>query len=179
MSPDNPAPSTTLSILHVLGAAGSEVREEYVAELGTDAPIPQTFVSLADRTPLSSVMTREVVCVTPEVRIEVVAKLLEEQRISGVPVVDQHARPVGVLSRTDLVAHGCHPSKAALVRDIMMPVAFALPEGAALSHAIALMAAEGIHRVPVVGADGAVVGIVSTMDVVRWLARTGGHAVPA
>jgi CBS domain-containing protein len=38
------------------------------------------------------------------------------------------------------------------------------------------MAYEGVHRVPVVAADGRVVGILSSLDVVRWLAH---HGVPA
>ena len=44
-------------------------------------------------------------------------------------------------------------------------------------HAAALMAYENIHRVPVVAADGAVIGIVSAMDIVRWVAEQDGYVV--
>ncbi len=59
-----------------------------------------------------------------------------------------------------------------------MPKAFTLPASATLSRAAALMAFEGIHRVPVVSTDGRVVGIVSSLDVARWLARNDGYIAP-
>ena len=134
--------------------------------------------SAADRTPLSEVMTGDVFCVRPGVTIEVVAELLTEHGITGVPVVDEAGRAIGVISKTDLV-QARHDRLGETAADIMMPIAFTLPENASLSHAAALMAYEGIHRLPVVAADGSVVGIVSAMDVVRWLARTDGYLVPA
>jgi len=54
---------------------------------------------------------------------------------------------------------------------------FALPEDATLSQASALMAYEGIHRLPVTCAEGKVVGIVSTLDILRWLAEQDGYLV--
>ena len=133
--------------------------------------------SEADRTPLSEVMTGDVLCVRPAVSIEAVAELLTEHGITGVPVVDESGRAIGIISKTDLV-QARHDRLGAVAADIMMPIAFTLPENATLSHAAALMAYEGIHRLPVVAADGSVVGIVSAMDVVRWLARSDGYLVP-
>jgi signal-transduction protein with cAMP-binding, CBS, and nucleotidyltransferase domain len=40
------------------------------------------------------------------------------------------------------------------------------------------MAFEGIHRLPVVGASDQVVGLVSSLDVLRWLAQRSGYLVP-
>lgn len=37
------------------------------------------------------------------------------------------------------------------------------------------MAWEGIHRLPVCGPAGDVIGIVSTRDVARWVARVTGQ----
>ena len=132
--------------------------------------------SAADRTPLSEVMTADVMCVRPAVSIEAVAELLTERGITGVPVVDEAGRAIGIISKTDLVA-ARHDRLGETAADIMMPIAFTLPENATLSHAAALMAYEGIHRLPVVAVDGSVVGIVSAMDVVRWLARSDGYLV--
>jgi CBS-domain-containing membrane protein len=39
------------------------------------------------------------------------------------------------------------------------------------------MAAEGVHHLPVIGDHGRVVGLVSTLDVTRWLARQSGYDV--
>src|SRR5262249_50102003 len=64
------------------------------------------------------------------------------------------------------------------VGDIMVPLAFALPESASIAQAAALMAYEGVHRVPVVSTSREVVGLISSLDVLRWLAQRSGFLVP-
>ena len=131
----------------------------------------------AERTPLSAVMTANVTCVQPDLRVDSLLFLLIQQGIGGAPVVDRDGRPLGVVSRADLVRLSLDPQEDATVADIMMPIAFTLAEGASVSQAAALMAYEDVHRVPVVSADGVVVGIVSSLDIVRWLARHDGFLV--
>src|SRR4029079_18434500 len=62
--------------------------------------------SIADRTPVSAIMTTDVICVQPDVSIESVTRLLLERGISGVPVVDADGVPVGLVSKTDLLREG-------------------------------------------------------------------------
>ena len=68
----------------------------------------------------------------------------------------------------------------ATVADIMMPIVFALPENATVAKASALMVFEGVHRIPVVSSGGQVVGILSSLDILGWLAGTpvGSSAAP-
>lgn len=160
--------------------------------------------SATDRTPVSAVMTARVLAVRPDVSLEALADLLLDRGIGGAPVVDEAGRPVGVVSKTDLmrehlmagetgesVTPGWHPSRAhfqvevgrgfhgaaapASVADVMTPTAFTLSEDAPVAEAAALMAFEGVHRVPVVGGDGRVVGIVTSLDVLRWVAQREGY----
>jgi CBS domain-containing protein len=133
------------------------------------------FSSAADCTPLSDVMSGDVVCVLPDLGLVELTELLLELNIGGAPVVDDDCRPLGVVSRTDILGA---PRQDVTVADIMMPMAFTLPESASLSRAAALMAFEGVHRIPVVSNQGHVVGIVSSLDVSRWLARNDGYAGP-
>ena len=67
-----------------------------------------------------------------------------------------------------------------IIADIMMPVVFALPENATVAKASSLMVFEGVHRIPVVSSDGQVVGILSSLDILGWLASTpvGSSAAP-
>jgi CBS domain-containing protein len=51
----------------------------------------------------------------------------------------------------------------------MMPLALTLDEHATLAHAASLMTLEDLHHVMVVSCSGALIGIVSAKDVVRWL----------
>jgi CBS domain-containing protein len=133
------------------------------------------FSSAADRTPLSEVMTRDVVCVLPDLRLADLTELFLVKNISGAPVVDGACRPLGVVSKTDLVGGF---AEGATVADVMMPVAFTLPESATVSRAAALMAFEGIHRIPIVSSENRVIGIISSLDVARWLAQNDGYIAP-
>jgi CBS domain-containing protein len=69
-----------------------------------------------------------------------------------------------------------HPHVTA--RDIMMPFVLRLPESAAIDEAAALMAVEGVHRIMVTSPSNEVVGVVSALDVLRWLAERDGYALP-
>ena len=84
---------------------------------------------------------------------------------------------LGVVSKTDLLRHGVTPEGR--VRDIMTSVSFTLHEDQSLSKASALMAYEGIHRLPVVDAAGKVVGLLSSLDILHWLACKTGNSVPS
>jgi CBS domain-containing protein len=154
--------------------------------------------SAADRVAIADVMTRDVVCVTRDVTMESLTTLLLDRRISAAPVVDDAGYPIGVVSKTDLVRErwenvdsvtsdgedkelledGLHVAHVlpTLVADLMMPLAFTLREDEPLSRAAAVMDVEGVHHLPVVSADGKLVGMLSSLDFVRWIARQSAFA---
>lgn len=136
------------------------------------APPPPTTetAEVRERSPrLASVMTADVVCVRPDLEVAALRVLLANQPFSGTPVVDEEGRPVGVISQTDL-ARAELMGVGAKVSDVMTPMPLSLAENAPLSVAVAHMATEDLHRIAVVDTSGRVVGIISTLDVVRWLA---------
>jgi CBS domain-containing protein len=151
---------------------------------------------------VAGIMTRAVYCVRPDVGIDLLATLFLEHSVSGFPVVDPAGRPVGIVSKTDLLRYfhdhagdltsdrdedevlaelggGFHAVRVmgASTRDIMMPIVFALAEDAPIARAAALMAGEGVHRLPILDGDGKVCGILSSLDIVRWLAVEAGYPV--
>jgi CBS domain-containing protein len=128
--------------------------------------------SAADRIAISEVMHRDVTCVSREVTIEALTSLFLERNISAAPVVDADGQPIGIVSKTDLLREPHH----ARVEDIMMSMAFTLAEDEPLSRAAAVMDAERVHHLPIVGADGRVVGILSSLDFVRWIAGQSAFA---
>lgn len=155
--------------------------------------------AILDRTPVAEVMTGDVLAVRPDVSVETLTGLLLERRIGGAPVVDEHGRPIGIVTGTDLITDrylagdtaedagvrggrvgtegaGVHATALASgsVAEVMTPIAFTIPERTPVSRAAALMTVRGVHRLVVVAEDGRVSGVVTTTDVVRWLARRGG-----
>ncbi len=159
-------------------------------------------------TPLSQIMTKAVICVRPDTPLDDVMDLLVRHSISGVPVVDAEGRALGIVSRTDAlraarergdteevrtltarphdrgsegVERGSHVYEpvATTAGDVMSAVVLALHESSNIGQGAALMAFEGVHRLPVVGDGGEVVGILSALDVLRWLGRHSGYLIPS
>jgi CBS domain-containing protein len=56
----------------------------------------------------------------------------------------------------------------------MLALAFSLDERATIAQAAAMMAIEDLHHVPIVSVEGRLIGVVSSLDIVRWLARNDG-----
>ena len=131
--------------------------------------------TLAERTAISTIMTADVWCAREDLELERLRALLVQRSVSGAPVVDGAGRCIGVVSTADLARAR---ADAVTVRDVMARVTFVLPDNASISQAAALMAVEHIHRVPIVTDDGRVAGIVSSIDVLAWLARQDGYVVP-
>jgi CBS-domain-containing membrane protein len=128
--------------------------------------------------PISRIMTRKVVCARPEMDASLLRARLIERGVSGAPVVDDWGRVVGVVSRSDLIEHEVTSERSGkTVGDIMMPMAFTLPPDAPIAQAAALMAYEGVRRLIVVDGRGCVVGLVSALDVARWLGWCARYAV--
>jgi CBS-domain-containing membrane protein len=112
------------------------------------------------------IMTREVVSARPSAKIEEITRVLYVHGISGLPVLDEQHRVVGMVTEADILAR---QRGQRLVQEIMSSPAFVVSEETPLEEIAALLTRERIKRVPVVR-EGKLVGIVSRADVVRALA---------
>jgi CBS domain-containing protein len=149
---------------------------------GQHLPLDSVLALLLEHVKVGEVMSHDVVCAEESLDAHQLAELLVRHRFGGLPVVDAEGRPLGIVSKTDLLreAHetlGWSPPKGP-VSELMTQSAFGLPEQASLAQAAALMAFEHIHRAPILSDDGKVVGIVTPMDIARWLAQRAGYAIP-
>jgi CBS domain-containing protein len=158
-----------------------ETSKGIFVDCDTEADVPRT--ELVDPPPedeervhtVADVMITDVVCVTPQLSLSELVQLFLEHEISGAPVLEG-ARVVGMVSKTDVVrAFEGQPMRVA---DLMTQVTLVLPAATTLEHAAAVMAYEGMHRVPVVSDTNEVVGLVTSLDLLRWVARRAGYVVP-
>jgi signal transduction histidine kinase/CheY-like chemotaxis protein len=139
--------------------------------------------------PIRELVTRDVVAVSSDTGVDSLEQLLLERGLSGVPVIDPDRRLVGYVAMTDIVRDlhdrgdteeviparklrwGFHAEPVPrTVADVMSPIAYELQETCPVSIAIELMRSRHVHRLPVVSDDGALIGIVSAGDIVRFLA---------
>ncbi len=77
-----------------------------LAGLFTDSDLARLFENRADGlfdAPVSDVMTRSPVVVSPDARVLVALDILKARKFSELPVVDADGKPVGMLDITDLI----------------------------------------------------------------------------
>lgn len=141
------------------------------------------------------IMTRNVVSVSPETKIEMAARLMLENHFHALPVLDSSGRLVGIISQDDLIFQqrklplpsvfpilgGVIPltSSKHLDREVQKIAAVTVGEAmtrdpvtvrpdTSLEDIATLMVEKNIHTLPVTAGD-ALVGIVGKEDILRTL----------
>lgn len=141
------------------------------------------------------IMTKKVISVAPDTGITEVAKLLLEEHINGVPVVDEKGNVAGIICRSDLIAQQkklplpsffnlldafipiVSPGKidrevekisAARAEQAMTPDPVTVDPQTGLEEIAAIMVNRNLHTIPVVE-EGKLVGIIGKEDVLRTL----------
>ncbi|MFF5777763.1 CBS domain-containing protein [Streptomyces virginiae] len=130
---------------------------------------------------VADLMTDEVVSVAPGTAFKDTAKLLAQYDISGVPVLDDEDRVVGVVSQTDLLAHAAPgpdtsrqngtEAEPPTAGDVMSAPAVTVRAEETAADAARLMTRRGIERLPVVDVEDRLVGIVTRRDLLRMFLR--------
>lgn len=84
--------------------------EAKTTESPPESPDGISISDQADHSTLASLMTSEVVAISPDASVAELEALLHEHRISGVPVVDPASGDLlGVASQADVIRHFCGP----------------------------------------------------------------------
>lgn len=131
------------------------------------------------------VMTIDPVTVRAGATVKAALRLLDENDISSLPVVDAHDRIQGVVSEADLIRDHVRPDSRlheiplgdpappdhGYVDEVMTTHAVTVHPESDLAEAVDLVTSIGIKCLPVVDKHDVVVGVVSRRDVVRMLAR--------
>src|SRR5688500_9463410 len=122
---------------------------------------------------VSEIMSRSVRTCSPASTLTDVAKLMLEEDCGAIPVVEGDnggTKVVGMITDRDItiraVAKGKNPLKLK-ASDCMTSPVKTVREDMALNECTDLMEREQIRRIPVVGKDGKVVGIVAQADIAR------------
>jgi CBS domain-containing membrane protein len=138
---------------------------------------------------VAEIMTREVVGVQPDTPLADVADAMGQRGVSGVPVLDNDRRVVGVVSEKDFLrrmgvkesqnfmtlvasclrSKGCValPIKKQTAGDLMSSPAVTVTPETRVRDLAELFAARHINRAPVTDAAGRLVGIVTRGDLVK------------
>ncbi len=141
---------------------------------------------------VDDVMTRTVVTVRDDAPFKEIVRLMDDYRVSALPVVDERGRLLGVVSEADLLLkEGREPdaevhrrsfegrrqrqerakADATAAGALMTAPAIAVSPRASVGEAARIMHRRGVKRLPVVDEDGAVLGIVSRRDLLHVFLR--------
>lgn len=162
----------------------------------TEAPVLKSLKLHAETA--ADLMMPNPVSLQADATIREAIALLIDRGFSAAPVIDEAGRPIGVLSRSDIVVHdrehvcspvsyydradlkthegerlgdGFHVEEVdpAEVRDLMTPTVFAVSPETSVTEVVHEMLALRVHRLFVVDHAGILVGVISALDVLRHL----------
>ncbi|MDT0476815.1 CBS domain-containing protein [Streptomyces sp. DSM 41014] len=138
---------------------------------------------------VSDVMTQTVVSVGRRAPFKEVVRLMQEWRVSALPVTEGEGRVVGVVSEADLLPKeelrdsppegyvrlrggaGTAKARAVTAGDLMSSPAVTVRAGATLAEAARVMARAGVKRLPVVDGTDLLEGLVSRADLLDVFLR--------
>lgn len=143
---------------------------------------------------VGDLMTRDWVAARPQMPLKDVAELLVQRGISGMPVIDDETRVVGVVSEGDVLFQERGPierrrrplawliagreedamakSEARTAGEAMTSPAVTIAPFQPAAAAARLMVEKAVNRLPVVDDNGKLLGIVTRADLVRAFARS-------
>lgn len=150
---------------------------------------------------IEDVMTRGVITVRPDAPIHEAARLMTEHRVSGLPVIDEAGRLVGIISEGDLIlrqkprevggwwrfffndgerlAREYRKAVGTTVGEVMTTAVISVSPDLPISSAASVLDKRHVRRLPVVS-NGTLLGIVSRGDLIKALAAAPptGMSVP-
>ncbi len=147
---------------------------------------------------VADVMSSNPIVVQGETPLKEAIQILAEKRISGLPVVDDGGKLVGIISETDLMwqetgvtppayimfldsviflknpaayERDLHKALGQTVGEVMSKNPITTKSNQLLKEAAKMMSDRNVHRLPVLDTEGKVVGILTRGDIIRAMAN--------
>lgn len=146
---------------------------------------------------VADVMTQNPITIGLQAALPEAIQILAEKRISGLPVVDESGKLLGIISETDLMwqetgitppayimfldsviylqnpaayNRDLHKVLGQTVGEVMSKNPITVPPDKPLKDAARLMNEKNVHRLPVLDSEDKVIGILTRGDIVRAMA---------
>lgn len=146
---------------------------------------------IALKIPVSDVMTKDVITVKKNADIHEAARLLSENKISGMPVIDEENHVIGIVTEADILymagIKSDHTFKDILmhilgettprrkngntVADVMTSPAITTKIDADIREVARILDEKRIKRLPVVDEENKLIGIISRANIIRFMRK--------
>ena len=147
--------------------------------------------ALARHRTVSDVMTTHVHVASPQAPFKVLIRLIEENKVGAIPIVDLQGVPIGIVSEADLLVKEqrhelesgedfLHARKrrqertkaeGTVASEIMTSPAITIPAGTPLADAARMMQKKNVRQLVVVDHRGHIAGIVSRSNLLLVQAK--------
>jgi len=139
------------------------------------------------QTAVKDVMTTRVIWVRKDASFRDLAAALRRHRVSAFPVLGDDDKVIGVVSEADMLTkeavdpgvisgilhhRDAEKARGTTAGDLMTAAVVAVAPDDTVEHAAQLMYSRKVKRLPVIDADGRLVGIISRADVLAVFDRT-------
>lgn len=148
---------------------------------------------------VATIMTANPITVKPETALTEAIKIMANKRISGLPVINDAGKLVGVISESDLMwqetgvnpppyimlldsiiylenparhEREIHKALGQTVGEVMSDKPITIKPEKSVREAALIMHDKNIRRLPVVDDDGNVIGIITRGDIIRTMANS-------
>ncbi|MCZ7371485.1 MAG: CBS domain-containing protein [Candidatus Methanoperedens sp.] len=143
------------------------------------------------KVPVKDVMTGNAICISKDADIHEAARILSENRISGLPVVNEEKRLIGIVTEADILysagmekSHNFgdilrnilgepHPKirNGSKVEEIMTTRVITTSPDRDIREVAKILDEKRIKRLPVVDKNNKLIGIISRADILRYLGK--------
>ena len=128
---------------------------------------------------VADLMTIDPITVAVDATIEDAEELMRRHHVTGLPVVDDAGRLMGVITQTDILFLDVPEIRAIIRRrehgvrvgEVMSAPPVTIDTGASIQDAAIRMHSQSIHRLVAVDDHGRPVGVISAMDFVALAAE--------
>ena len=150
-------------------------------------------MSLVRHRTVSDVMTTRVHVASPSTTFKMLVRLIEENRVSAIPIVDPQGKPIGIVSESDLLLKERRSeleleagsplhlwrrrqerakAEGVVAADLMTSPVVAVGADSTIAQAARVMQERNVRRLVVVDQRGNIAGIVSRSDLLQIFLRT-------
>lgn len=139
--------------------------------------MPPASLLVLDAARAAELMTPNPMSIRSQATVPDAVAALTERGFSAAPVIDESGRPIGVVSRADILVHERDrlrsPRTEAVDRttvgDIMTPAVFSVLLDTPAEQVVEQLLTLNVHQLYVVDADNFLIGVISAHDVLRRL----------
>jgi len=121
--------------------------------------------------PVSDIMVRDVVSVRVGEGLKTAVRTMVEKHVGGLPIVDEKGRAWAILTERDIVRSLAGRPSGYKVSELMSPDPVVAEPDETVAEAVRKVLSKGFRRLPLVGPKGELLGIITTMDILRHLVK--------